>query len=308
MSKKDVPGGVKRIPLSGKDTWKPIHEIRSLVFFVVRATLDETRLRTSLDTLVRQHYRILGARIRPTGKGKNLEYHLPDAFPEDGYALFSWSSRAVDERLEDGKLLAGHDDPKGVVTFGPSILEVEEAWRPKDWPVERKFEKPDCPIMLVHLTKYTDATVIAASIPHCVVDQMGFGLIIKSWLTLVAGQTPPPLSLIDEATLAGADDLTESELYRKGVYRLTTKKDRVRSILGFVPELVRQRDEDRRTLFLAAPLVERLRVKYNAALQAEGREDVVLTNGDVIVGVLLKVCVFCSRCLFFFFVVTEDTG
>jgi hypothetical protein len=52
------------------------------------------------------------------------------------------------------------------------------AWIPSSWPKEHKFEQPNTPLILVHISKYADATAVALNLPHAFSDQMGFGSMI----------------------------------------------------------------------------------------------------------------------------------
>jgi hypothetical protein len=60
--------------------------------------------------------------------------------------------------------------------------------------------------------------------------------------------------------------------------------------LGYLPELIRDRAEDAYTVFLPAPLVESLRERHGKELAEKYGENIGITNGDIVSGILLKVC------------------
>ena len=285
-------GDVKVIPLEPKDRWRPIDNIRSMLFFIFRdAALDGDALRNALDRLVRDHLPILGARIAPRkGKPELLDYHLPTPFPAD-YALFQWSDKAVDSALEAGRLLPKETSSESGPFFGPSTVpELESQWTPPDWPRERKFEKPNTPLLLVHTTHYTDAAVLALSLPHAVADQMGYASMIRAWLQLVAGQVPVPFLELSPGALDGKKEFPLKELRRRNMFRVTNKAERTVVVTSFIPDLVASSKDARRLLFLPATVIENMRDRYNDDLRTKHGEDTVpLTNGDVICGLLAKV-------------------
>ncbi|KAJ6438734.1 BCL5p [Purpureocillium lavendulum] len=275
------------IPIFPIDQWKPLNNIRSQLFMVVYGLLDIDLMRVSLERLIRNHITILGARIKPTGRRLALEYHLPRVFPED-YALFAWSTSQVESGIEAARPVP-EEDSRTPIIFAPSIPNLEARWVPDYWPVERRFDKPDTPLLLVHITTYTNATVIATSLPHIVADQMGYGAMIRSWLQMVSGQEPEPFLELSLGDLGGSK-LPLAEMYREGGYRLRNRWERIQSALGLLSDLVCNRREERHTIFFSALLIEKLRDKHNEAIkEAYGPRNIRLTNGDIIAGILMKV-------------------
>ena len=282
--------GISRIiPLEPIDQWKPIDKIRTFVFLVVRATLNEEAMRTALDRLIRNHLPILGSRLETVSKNGNLAYRLPTSFPAD-YQLFHWSSATVDSTLADAQLLPKETQAGYDILHGPrSIPELEGEWTPSTWPKERKFEGSDTPLLLVHITKYADATVVALNLPHAVSDQMGFGSLIAAWMQLVKGETPAEFLELEPGTLHGLENLSEKELRRKNTFRIMSKSERVRATSNFLPDLILNSTEVRRTLFFPISLIEGLRDRHTNALRAKyGEEAPALTSGDILTTILAK--------------------
>lgn len=282
--------GDKLIPLGNLDSYRPLDSIRTICFFIVRHKLDETLMRESLDKTIREQIPILGARIEgKIGPNERQRYRLPQPFPDD-YELFKWSSKSVAKSLDEANILPPTKDPKSVVIWGRPIPEIEKDLSPdsEDWPVERKFERPGCPMLLVHLTKYTDATVVATNLPHAVCDQMGYGSFVRAWMQVAKGETPPKFLELEPDELSGSK-LSQEELRRKGTYRVPTGLERLSAMVGYGPETMKQPDEDRRLAFLPAPMVARLKEKCQEEIQKKyGGEMMHLSSADVIAGIVAK--------------------
>ncbi|KAF9766720.1 hypothetical protein IL306_000834 [Fusarium sp. DS 682] len=281
---------VRVVPLSFRDTWKPLDNIRNLMFFIVPQVLDDAVLEDALSELIKNHLPVLGARIHPNEKTGQVEYHIPVAF-DDNYELFRWSSASIGTTFQEASILkpTSIGERQSTITCYPPIPELEAVWEPSDWPVERKYEENDCPLLLVHLTHYTDTTVIATNLPHAVSDNSGYATILKAWIDLVCGVEPPPFFEIPDGVLEGAN-MTRKELRKgKGDFRLQNKREKIQQKMGFIPEVMKQRKEERRTLLLAGTLVEKLQSDMNK--QVAERKDtsgIVITKNDVLVAILLK--------------------
>jgi hypothetical protein len=279
------------IPLLPKDQYRPLENLRSQLFFLVPARLDEHVLRTALDELIREHLPILGARIKDTGPGKALEYHLPSPFPAD-HSLFLWSTSNVSSPFSEVPPLDEPTHTDTAITWGTPTPELEKLWTPTDWPKERKDEPPDCPLFLVHLTHYTDYTVVGTSLPHAVADQMGYASVIKAWLDLVQNKTPVPfLTLEQKLDMFDTNSkFSDADLRRKGHYRLKSLLERIRVIISHAVEVIWEQEEERRMLFLSEDAISRLRESYRESIQQTyGADSPSISSGDVITGILTKV-------------------
>ncbi|KAL6854500.1 hypothetical protein J3F83DRAFT_484826 [Trichoderma novae-zelandiae] len=286
MSVKPKAVDEKIIPLSAKDQWRPINNIRSLLFIVVRDILDANFMKTALDKLIRQHIPLLGARIKTREDGW-LEYHLTTPFPAN-HKLFGWSTTTVSTTLEQTNLVPEHNPQRGI-TILPDVTALEPRWIPAHWPILRCQDTPDTPLLLVHLTCYTNATVVATNLPHCVSDQMGYGSVLNAWIDIMKGREPLPFIDIPPDGLDGDKDISTKELFRKYTYRLRTKRERTEVLMGIVPELVVRSKETRCILFLPVDVVTGLRDRWRKELKGKyGAEATDITNGDVVVGIIAK--------------------
>ncbi|RFU81818.1 hypothetical protein TARUN_409 [Trichoderma arundinaceum] len=287
MSVKAKSLSEKIIPLSAKDQAKPVNNIRTLLFIVVRDILDGEFMKASLDKLIRTHIPLLGARIKPSGPDGFLQYHSILPFP-DNYEIFRWSVSNVSSTLGEANLVPEQNSQKGI-TILPDVTVSERWWTPADWPIVLSDEKPDTPLLLVHLTYYTDATVITLSLPHSVCDQMGFGSVVNSWIDVMKGKEPLPFIDLPEGALDGDKSISKKELHKKYEYRLKTKAERAEVLMGLVPELIVRSKETRCIFYMPVGIVNGLRDRWREELKGKhGSEAVDISNGDVLVGVLVK--------------------
>lgn len=276
------------------DQRPPIGDIRTRVFFIVRGILNRAVLQNSLEVLIQEH-RVLGAKYRPATKKGQPAYWV---FLEQPH--YGWTTREIDTTLEASGLIPDVSNPRGAVVWGRPITDHEAAWTPAGWPIDRTDDMAHTPSLLVHITGYTNATVLAVSIPHAMADQKGLASMMEAWLTTAEGRPPLEFESFDEGQLDGPSDLPMNVLRRKGQYRVKTKSEHFRTILGLLPDLIRNREETRRLLFLSAAAVSRLRDLCNEASQTKA-DSVVVTNGDIVSSILAKVsrrfALFTRRCL-----------
>lgn len=285
------------IPLCAKDQWRPISNIRSLAFIVVRDILDGDFMRESLDKLITEHIPLLGSRIKSSGTDGWLQYHLISP-PPDNYKIFGWSVSNVGSTLKESKLVPDQDSQKGI-TILPDVTALESCWIPTDWPILRNQDKPETPLLLVHLTYYIDATIVAVSLPHCVSDQLGLGSVLSSWTDIIKGKEPLPFIDLPEGALEGDKTISKKELRKKYEFRLKTKADRAGVLMGIVPELVIRPKETRCTLYFPIELIAGIRDRWQKEIQEKfGTKAASITNGDAIAGIIVKVYSITMSCLF----------
>ncbi|OBT78162.1 hypothetical protein VF21_02754 [Pseudogymnoascus sp. 05NY08] len=278
------------IPVPPTDQQKPIASIRTRTFFVLNDHLDEEILRNSLDTLIRDHWQKLGARFAPRRDDGQLEYHLPLTF-DDNYALFNWTSKQYDHSLEKVPSFPRPTAPEKGIALLPHIRTIEEWFRPADWPLECERDELDKPLIYAQVSLFVDATVIALSVPHVFGDQLGLANIVKAWMGIIGGVTPPPMVGIKDDIFANMKDYADyppQDVKRKGRVAVRRWGEYPLVILGLIPELIRDRVEDAYTVFIPVPLVESLRERYGKELAEKYGENPGITNGDIVSGILLK--------------------
>ena len=280
---------VIQIPLT--DQQPPLPKLRTRTFFIVNDALDEKILRDALDKLIRDHWRKLGGRLAKRKEDGLFEYHVPEAFEED-HVLFSWSSAAKEQSIDDAFPSLKPSSTANGVTFFPSVTEIDPWFRPSDWPFHT-FDAPDGPLLYVHVSLFPDATVIATSLPHLVADQLGLGNIMKAWLGMVGGKTPPDMigykedPLENKKSWADYPKATVSKVGRLKV--MQGKLDLFLAILALVLELILEWKEAETTILFPTAMISSLRARLSKELEQKYGKDPGISNSDVLAAVLTKV-------------------
>ncbi|CEL03438.1 hypothetical protein ASPCAL04592 [Aspergillus calidoustus] len=266
------------IPVALPDQLKPINIIRTRTCFILDKRLDENILKDALNELIRTH-----------GGNKRLEYHLPETF-EEQYVLFSWSSKEDEKSFWDIASSLDVHDCKGV-TFLPPVDAIEDAFIPSTWPTSRKDEPPDAPLLYVHLTFATDATVIATSLPHTVADQYGLGNVMKAWLGLVEGEIPPPMVGHSDDALPKSkpyNAFPKNVVFRKGRMRVRRRMEHFFVILGLIPDIVKYKEEPAHIVFFPRRLIRSLQERHQHVLRDTYGPDTTISEGDILTAIITK--------------------
>ncbi|KAG6158078.1 hypothetical protein E4U10_008017 [Claviceps purpurea] len=285
----ETKNSMEVIPCAAADQVIPVDNIRTRTFFIVEECLDEEALRTALDQLIRKHWRKLGGRLIRR-KDKLLEYHIPKAFDKD-YVLFNWSTQEYSHSID--KFVPAIRSPpldKGP-QFLPPLETLDDHFRPSSWPYHRRDDPPDSPLLYVHVSLFPDATVIATSIPHPVVDQMGMANIIKACMGIVQGIDPPAFVGYEGDLLPGQDkaykDYPTSEVCRTGYQRILRTGEYPLILLPLIPDLILHREE-RNLLFLPMQMIRALRDKYSKALAEMHSDYTRISDSDVVTALITK--------------------
>ncbi|GJC81086.1 transcriptional regulator sdnM [Colletotrichum liriopes] len=209
----------------------PSRTSRSRTFFFLRHALDNDALKGALDTLIRHHWPKLGARLVTRPDDGFLEYHLPHTFPPD-YKLFEWSSASFDAAMDE----AAHV-PKATAPEHGGSLETVDAF---ELAAGAQARVPGAPTVWVHVSTFTDGTVVGVNLPHALSDQLGLRNILKAWLGILKGEAPPPMTglrddVVSEAVPKSYSDLTKAEARRKGKVRVRGKREYFKVLMGFAP-------------------------------------------------------------------------
>ncbi|RTE82406.1 hypothetical protein BHE90_003034 [Fusarium euwallaceae] len=290
-------GGLEPIPNPparehvGTPKWRPnpVNRLRSRTFFIVPKKLDNEVLKNALDRLIRNHWRKLGARLVLSPSTKLLEYHVPPSFDEN-YGLFNWSSTTNGGSIRKIEELSPFFSAGQNVCFLPSMDVIDKRFRPADWPFERKDEPPNAPLLSIHLTIFSDASVLTISCPHVLADQFGVASIVKAWLKVAKGDTPPDmLGYRDDVLPPGHPifDFIDKES-RKGMMRVRGKRDQTVVMAGIVLDLVKARKEESLIVFIPLQLVERLRERSSRTFAEKDESVPDISNGDILTAIFTK--------------------
>ncbi|KAI0185005.1 hypothetical protein EV127DRAFT_213976 [Xylaria flabelliformis] len=167
--------------------------------------LDANKLHSGLIKLIQHggNWRKLGGRLRLRPDG-SVEIHVPREFTEDRPAV-QFTSQSFDIPIEDHKL--GSQLPK--LTDTPSLHPGPrsfDSFNPiPDCPDKlRDYVYSDRPILRLHVTSFTNSTLVTLIWPHVVAGGLGVKEIISAWSkTLHSDDDIPALLGTDKDVLDG---------------------------------------------------------------------------------------------------------
>ena len=286
---------METIPVLPLDLIRPIRNIRTRTFFILDDRLDQDKLRNALSVLIRDHWRKLGARLVGKAKTGPLVYQLPKVLPED-YQLFRWTSKDNDFPIDDVcPSLAPNPglskSEQSEVRMLPLTDSVDELFRPSDWPLHLADEV-DAPLLLFHVSLFTNSTVLAISMTHILGDQLGVANILRASLGLINGVVPPPMLGYDDDILPGKKpfaDYPKNKTYQKGKMHVRRPLEYLFVILPYIPELVLHPKEESTVLLFPLSVIQSLRERHIKMLtEKDGTSPDEITNGDILSAIMTK--------------------
>lgn len=217
-----------------------------------------------------------------------LEIHVPLMFTDDRPAVHyahRCLSMAIEEHPQAKKLPKATGDPS--IQLGPQDFAVfatrEDAPSTLD-----DFLYSDTPQLSLHITSFTDATLVGLSWPHTLMDIMGQKALLQSWSLVLAGresEVPPLLGAREDPVYTAA----EASLEKREGYKLSPMWLRGASLLWFGLRMAWDswwsQPAVTRTICLPKRSVVELRRQALAELTTEHREeaDVFVSEGDALV-------------------------
>ena len=216
-----------------------------------------------------------------------MEIHAPQTFTADRPAVFCTRETfpvAIEQHPEAKKL------PK--VTADASIQPGPQDFRTfaarGDAPATLEdFTHSDSPVLSLHITSFTDATLVGLSWPHALMDVMGQRALLNAWSLVMAGresEVPKLLGVHEDAVIAAAEAPSGPiEELKLGARRLSTT-----SMIWFGArfgwDLLTSKSVETRTICMPKKFVEQLRQKAMAELATEHGEgkDVFISEGDAL--------------------------
>jgi hypothetical protein len=200
----------------------------------------------------------------------------------------SYSHQTLDMGMRDhpvAKLL-----PKA--TDGPSLhpgpLDFQVFAAREDAPTTLEdFIYQDIPLLSLHITSFNDATLVALSWPHVLMDVMGQQALLHGWAMVLAGrvsEVPPFLGAREDAiSVAAAAPAEDKEEYKLSQQQL--KGWGMLSFgLRFTWNLLWNRAVESRTIFLPKRVVAELhrQAQDDLASELDGEDTPFLSEGDVL--------------------------
>ena len=210
---------------------------------------------------------------------------MPRPFTPDRPAV-SYTHQVLPVDIEDHPL--AKTLPKA--TEGPSIQAGPPGFRAfaarEDAPATLEdFIYQDTPQLSMHITSFNDATLVALSWPHTLMDVMGQQALLHGWSLVLAGresEVPPMLGAREDAICTAADAPGEKEEFKVGQKQL---KGWAMLMFGlrFGWDLLWNRVVETRTVFLPKRVVAELRRQAEGDLAAkDGGEKAFVSEGDVL--------------------------
>ncbi|KAL6912509.1 hypothetical protein FSST1_010269 [Fusarium sambucinum] len=279
---------MEKIPVSWSDQPNPIPNLRTRTFFITDHPLDEEVLKDGLESLIKNHWQKLGAGLVLSEK-QGLEYHLPHVF-SDGYEIFRWSSVSAGYSYGETHEMSKIVHPGDSITFLPAMDRIDKLARPQDWPFESKDDPPNSPLLFIHLTKFSDGAILAISVPLVLADQGGVANIVKAWLSVIDGKTPPEMVGLKEDVL-GSERLSNVKVEQKdriGRMRIRSKKDQALVVGRILLDMAKEKKEKSHVIFLPLRVVSNLREKVKKSLEGKHIPADEISNGDIITAIFTK--------------------
>jgi hypothetical protein len=222
-----------------------------------------------------------------TQEDGKLEIRSPPTFTEDRPAVFSSHQTfpmPIEQHPEAKKLPKATTDPS--IQAGPRDFRAFAARGDAPTTLEG-FLHSDCPMLSLHVTSFTDATLVALSWPHVLMDVMGQRALLHTWSLVLAGkdsEVPKMLGAHEDAVVAALEAPSAPvEEFKLGAKRLQGP-----SMLWFRArfgwDLLTNKTPESCTICLPKRYVKELRQQVLAELTVEHGEekDIFISEGDVL--------------------------
>jgi len=217
-----------------------------------------------------------------------LEIRAPQQFSEDRPAVH-YSHKQFHTPIED------HPQAKRLpkATASPSVQAAPQdfrifAARENAPSTLEDFLNSDTPLLSLHVTSFTDATLVGLLWPHTLMDAMGQMALLHGWSLVLAGrmsEIPALLGAREDALRAAVEDSLEEqrEEFKLGAMRLTNAPK-----FWFTWEPWWQQPVVTRTICLPERCVVKLRDHALADLTGGEDTDVFVSEGDALVAWLTR--------------------
>ncbi|CAG7916332.1 unnamed protein product [Penicillium olsonii] len=285
-----APVVVNETPYVADDVY-PLHTLDhnpNYVDWVMRYNdvLDADMLKKSLSRLLEiGDWRKLGGRFRYKPDGM-LEIFVPgsSAGPRENV---SFTHNVIDSTIGDHPIAS----KLPARTVGPSLHLVSPESRPfngrENFPVFKEMTEKDIPPISVHVTSFLDATIIALSWPHQLMDAMGGKALLAGWSSVLAGREDE----VPEVIGAREDILQHPDIQKQDEEEFILEKDRLSGAslllfqLRFIWDHLWNGKREKRVIYLPKESFLKMKDQIKAEL-AENASDVEnppwVTENDII--------------------------
>ncbi|KGO75957.1 Transferase [Penicillium italicum] len=193
-------------------------------------------------------------------------------------------------RIEEHPL--GNRLPKKTGPY-PSTQEGCHAFLPLSVPHDlpgdiEHYYTTDEPLIALHVTSFTDATLVSITFPHSVCDVMGTAELLRAWSTILAGQYDCVPALHGASQDVVANVGTSEDEKAEKPYLLEHRQIKGLSLLSFIVrfvwDLLTRRNVQSRTIFLPARYLSNMRETAERQLPVDPQTGNApfLSDGDLI--------------------------
>ncbi|KFY23515.1 hypothetical protein V493_05814 [Pseudogymnoascus sp. VKM F-4281 (FW-2241)] len=281
-----APGHDDIYPLFMLDDSKTLRSI--IVTWTLRFNdvLSPDLLHTSLTHLLTiGDWRKLSGRLRLNTTTGALELHVPSAFTPEHPAV-SYSHTEIPCAIADHPLGSTLPAPTPTASLQRGAHEFREFEARADAPKTLEdYLNSDAPQLALHITSFDDATLVALTWPHTLMDVMGQQALLRAWSLVLAGRegdVPALLGAREDVLLSLPDPKDEDDDHDDQQQQLQQRK-RLQGFgmfmfgLRFLSGLLWNRVVESRTIFLPKAAVANLRAQAQEDLNGE-----FISEGDVL--------------------------
>ncbi|KAF2007692.1 hypothetical protein P154DRAFT_583862 [Amniculicola lignicola CBS 123094] len=257
--------------------------------------LDADKLHSSLSELLEiGDWRKVGGRLRLKPNGR-LEIHVPRPFTTSRPAV-SYAHQTLPLNIEDHPLASTLPKP----TPGPSIHPGPPSFRAfaaaENAPSTiEDYIFTDTPQLSLYITSFNNATLVALSWPHTLMDVMGQQALLHSWSLVLSNRTssvPPFLGAHNDAITTAIDaptDPAKQEQYKLLPSRLAGWA-MAKFGFRFATDLLWDRTVSTRTIYLPKTTLHALHRRAQDDLPAhpETGQKPFISDGDVLTAWALR--------------------
>ncbi|KAH8707556.1 hypothetical protein GQ44DRAFT_817332 [Phaeosphaeriaceae sp. PMI808] len=261
-------------PVHALDDTKSLRSILVTWTICFNDVLDTDKLQSSLSRLLEiGDWRKIGGRLKLKKNGA-LEIHVPSSFTAERPA-FSFSHAEIGTAIEDHPVARTLPKPNGTESIWPGPQDFKEFAARSDAPTTMEdLLSGDIPQISVHITSFTNATLIALMWPHTLMDVMGHQAFVNAWSLVLAGresEVPPLLGAREDKLCA----IIDASVEKPEEYMLKSKQLKGLAMLKF---------GHTRTICLTKKVVADLRLQAQTDLAnlSSGEKVPFISDGDVL--------------------------
>ncbi|KAJ4982804.1 BCL5p [Stagonosporopsis vannaccii] len=283
-------------PSAYEDVIYPVHKLddtstfRNLLLawtISFNDVMDAEMLRSSLARLLEiGDWRKLGGRLKLKENGA-LEIHVPRMFTADRPA-FSYSHEEINMGLEDHEATKNFPKYNGDISFWPSPHSFQALAAPNGTPKRPKdLCLGDTPQMSLHITAFTNATLIAITWPHTLMDIMGQQALLHAWSLVLQGrdsEVPPVLGAHEDALSEAVKSFTEKVPEYNLKPRELTGSSLIKFVARYLWDLARGPKPETQTVCLPFQVMAalRLQAQLDIATSSSGEKPAFVSDGDIL--------------------------